>query len=86
MSVWRAAPRFSGLVSISFAVVLIASCASPDHGEPFAKIFVRYDRDFYKIDPLLFSPAVIQLVNVDSGHCFQFGELLPKVLQQSFCG
>jgi len=63
----------------------IPSCASPEHGEPFAKIFARNEGDFYKIDPLLFSPAVIELVNVDSGNRFQFGELMPKVLRASFC-
>src|SRR5204862_2274228 len=34
----------------------VPSSASPDHGSPFAAIFERYERDFYKIDPLLFSP------------------------------
>ena len=62
----------------------IPSCASPEHGEPFARIFARNDGDFYKIDPLLFSPATIELVNTDSGNRFQFGELSPNVLQESF--
>ena len=63
----------------------VPSSASADHGEPFARIFERYDRDFYQIDPLLFSPAVVQLVNVETGNQFRFGEFLPRVLQQSFC-
>ena len=62
----------------------IPSCASVEHGEPFAHIFARNDGDFYKIDPLLFSPAIIELVNLDSGNRFQFGELSPRVLQESF--
>src|SRR4051812_16351744 len=45
----------------------IPSSASADFGEPFAAVFERYGRDFYKIDPLLFSPAVITLVNLTSG-------------------
>jgi methenyltetrahydromethanopterin cyclohydrolase len=64
----------------------IPSSASPDHGQPFAEIFDRHDRDFYKIDPLLFSPAVVQLVSVESGRSFRFGELLPDVIRQSFEG
>jgi len=64
----------------------IPSSASPDHGQPFAEIFARYDRDFYKIDPLLFSPAMIRLISVESGRSFQFGELLPDVIRQSFEG
>ncbi|HEV3023547.1 MAG TPA: methenyltetrahydromethanopterin cyclohydrolase, partial [Pirellulales bacterium] len=62
----------------------VPSSASPDHGEPFARIFERYDRDFYKIDPLLFSPAVVTLANLDSGHSFRFGRQLPDVIGRSF--
>ncbi|MDP6717059.1 MAG: methenyltetrahydromethanopterin cyclohydrolase, partial [Pirellulaceae bacterium] len=62
----------------------IPSSASPDHGQPFAEIFERCEGDFYKIDPLLFSPATVQLVSVDSGRSFRFGELLPDVIRQSF--
>ena len=62
----------------------IPSNASSDHGQPFISIFERYDRDFYKIDPMLFSPATVTLVNVDTGQSYHFGELLPKVLRQSF--
>lgn len=62
----------------------IPSSASPDHGEPFAEIFRRYDHDFYKIDPLLFSPAVVTIVNMDSGQMRRFGETSPDLLQRSF--
>jgi methenyltetrahydromethanopterin cyclohydrolase len=62
----------------------IPSSASPDFGEPFADIFERFGRDFYKIDPLLFSPAAITLVNLETGKAHRFGELRPDVLQRSF--
>jgi methenyltetrahydromethanopterin cyclohydrolase len=62
----------------------IPSSASPDFGAPFSAIFERYGRDFYKIDPLLFSPAVVTLVNLSSGRAQRFGTLRPDVLQQSF--
>ncbi len=52
----------------------IPSSASPDHGRPFAEIFRSYNGDFYEIDPLLFSPAVVRLVNVDTGSEFVAGE------------
>jgi methenyltetrahydromethanopterin cyclohydrolase len=45
----------------------IPSSASADFGEPFAAIFERYGRDFYKIDPLLFSPATITFNNLRTG-------------------
>jgi methenyltetrahydromethanopterin cyclohydrolase len=64
----------------------IPSAASRDFGEPFSVVFERYGRDFYKIDPLLFSPAVVTLVNLSSGRSFRFGELRPDVLAKSFGG
>jgi methenyltetrahydromethanopterin cyclohydrolase len=62
----------------------IPSSASSDHGQPFAVVYERYERDFYKIDPRLFSPAVIQLVNMTSGRSHRFGTVLPDVLRRSF--
>lgn len=60
----------------------VPSSASPDFGEPFAQIFHRYNGDFYKIDPLLFSPAVVTFINLTSGRTHRFGTLTPGVLQQ----
>ena len=62
----------------------VPSCASRDFGEPFSAIFERYGRDFYKIDPLLFSPAVVTFVNLTSGRSHRFGQLRPDVLTKSF--
>lgn len=64
----------------------IPSSSSPDHGQPFAQVFKKYDHDFYKIDPLLFSPAQITLINLATGRSFRFGELCPDVIRQSFAG
>jgi methenyltetrahydromethanopterin cyclohydrolase len=64
----------------------VPSSASPDFGRPFAEIFARYDRDFYRIDPLLFSPAVVVFVNVDTGVTHRFGRFAPEVLAESFGG
>lgn len=62
----------------------VPSSASPDHGRPFGQLFAAAGRDFYKIDPLLFSPAEVTFVNLDTGRTFRFGELRPDVLRQSF--
>lgn len=62
----------------------LPSSASADYGEPFAAIFERYGRDFYKIDPLLFSPAKIVLNNLSSGRAFSFGATNAAVLATSF--
>lgn len=64
----------------------VPSSASPDHGRPFAEIFDHYERDFYRIDPLLFSPAEVQLVNLDTGRMHRFGQPQPATLETSFLG
>lgn len=64
----------------------VPSSASADHGEPFAQIFARYEHDFYKIDPQLFSPAVVTFMNLDTGRTQRFGRTLPEVLERSFLG
>ena len=60
------------------------SCASADHGALFIEIFERYDRDFYRIDPGLFSPAEITFRNLDTGNEFTFGQLEPELIGRSF--
>jgi methenyltetrahydromethanopterin cyclohydrolase len=62
----------------------VPSGASSDHGQAFAAIFERAGRDFYKIDPHLFSPAVVTLANLDTGRSFRFGHTLPRVIHESF--
>jgi methenyltetrahydromethanopterin cyclohydrolase len=62
----------------------VPSNASRDYGDPFAAIFERAGRDFYKIDPLLFSPAVVVLNNLATGKSHRFGQLRPDVLDRSF--
>src|SRR4029079_9837922 len=62
------------------------SSASPDFGEPFAQIFKRYDCDFYKIDPHLFSPAAVTFCNLDTGRTMRFGKVSPEVVERSFLG
>ncbi len=51
----------------------VPSAASPDHGRPFAEVFEHYERDFYRIDPLLFSPSEVHFVNMDTGQLHRFG-------------
>jgi methenyltetrahydromethanopterin cyclohydrolase len=57
--------------------------ASRDYGTPFYDIFKRYNNDFYKIDPLLFSPAEIWLTSVSSGRTFHAGHVNLDVLTTS---
>jgi methenyltetrahydromethanopterin cyclohydrolase len=64
----------------------VPSSASPDHGAPFGELFARYQGDFYKIDPLLFSPAVVEFRNLKTGRTHRFGRVEPEVLRKSFGG
>ena len=51
----------------------LPASASADYGTPFYDIFKRYDNDFYKIDPMLFSPAEVWLTSATSGRTFHAG-------------
>ena len=62
----------------------VPSSASSDHGEPFAAIFERYGHDFYKIDPMLFSPAEVVIHNLQSGRTHRFGRPEAEVMRKSF--
>jgi methenyltetrahydromethanopterin cyclohydrolase len=64
----------------------VPSRASADHGAPFAEVFKRYNGDFYKIDPLLFSPAEVVFCNLATGRTHTFGAPAPDVLRRSFFG
>ena len=60
------------------------SSASKDYGRPFAEVLAAYNHDFYQVDPLLFSPAMVTLVNLDTGNSFRYGELNEVLLAKSF--
>jgi len=62
----------------------LPSAASRDFGKPFGQVFKDYGYDFYKVDPMLFSPAVASVTNISSGHTFNAGEFHPQLLNQSF--
>ncbi len=61
----------------------VPAAASRDYGTPFYDIFQRYQGDFYKIDPLLFSPAEVWLTSTETGRTFHGGKLNPEVLEAS---
>lgn len=64
----------------------IPSSASRDYGRPFYEVFKRYDGDFYKIDPMLFSPACVTITNAATGRTFSAGQLNLELLRSSLCG
>lgn len=61
----------------------VPSCASKDYGSPFLELFEKYERDFYKIDPMLFSPAEITVSNIRTGSVFHAGGINQQILAKS---
>lgn len=59
------------------------SKASPAYGRTFQEIYEDAGRDFWKIDPGLHSPAVVQIHNVLTGRSFRAGEINYEVLRRS---
>jgi methenyltetrahydromethanopterin cyclohydrolase len=62
----------------------IPSSGSSMYGRPFLEVFHAAGGDFYKIDPLLFSPAEVLIHNIETGNVHHFGGLNANVLKASF--
>jgi methenyltetrahydromethanopterin cyclohydrolase len=62
----------------------LPSSASRDYGRPFAEVFKAYEYDFFKIDPMLFSPARVMVSVLNSGRSFSAGKLDMNLLTRSF--
>ncbi|MFM8414232.1 MAG: methenyltetrahydromethanopterin cyclohydrolase [Planctomycetota bacterium] len=60
------------------------SRASPAFGAAFREVFEAAGRDFYAIDPALFAPARLELVNVETGRRQVFGGVDPAIVSDSF--
>lgn len=62
----------------------LPSSSSRDYGRPFAEVFKSVNMDFYKIDPMLFSPAAVTVTALESGNSFTGGRLDAALVDQSF--
>ena len=62
----------------------LPSNTSQDYGKPFAEVFQDYKYDFFKIDPMLFSPAQIAISHLPSGKTFHAGTIALDLLESSF--
>jgi len=60
------------------------SSSSKDHGRLFGDLFKERGGDFYAIDPLLFSPAQVTLMNSTTGRVFTRGAVDETLLRKSF--
>lgn len=61
----------------------VPSSASEQYGTPFYDLFKSVGFDFYKVDPLLFSPAEVAIKDIESGTIYRAGALDPSVLKRS---
>jgi len=62
----------------------LPSLKSKDYGRPFAEIFSAVKGDFYAIDRMLFSPAMVTVTALKSGKSFEAGRIDEAVLSRSF--
>ncbi|MEM1370962.1 MAG: methenyltetrahydromethanopterin cyclohydrolase [Pseudomonadota bacterium] len=62
----------------------LPSQSSEGYGKLFAEIFADVNGDFYKIDPTLFSPAVVTLTNLETGRSWRTGKFAPDIVARSF--
>ena len=62
----------------------LPSSASHHYGRPFADVFKSVNMNFYKIDPMLFSPAAVTITALESGRSFSGGKLDAALIDQSF--
>jgi methenyltetrahydromethanopterin cyclohydrolase len=61
----------------------VPSSTSQQYGQPFYELFKSVEFEFYKVDPLLFSPAEITINHIETGKIYHAGQLNPKILAQS---
>ena len=64
----------------------VPSNSSSEFGRRFIEIFEANDRDFYKIDPKLFSPGWVRFNNLRTGRTYDAGVVKPDVIRKSFLG
>ena len=62
----------------------VPSSSSKDYGRPFHDLFKERGGDFYAIDPLLFSPAQVTLMNAATGRVYSSGRTDEAMLRRSF--
>jgi len=61
----------------------VPSSTSEQYGQPFYDFFKSVGFDFYKVDPLLFSPAEVTINHIETGKIYHAGKLNPDILRQS---
>jgi methenyltetrahydromethanopterin cyclohydrolase len=58
--------------------------SSKDYGRLFKDLFIESERDFYKMDLDIHSPASVQIVNMNSGRMFKAGRIRDDLIRKSY--
>lgn len=74
----------AGRKAVAGVLDKLPSSSSRDYGSPFGELFKRYDYDFYKIDPMLFSPAQVTINDLESGETFRCGRINSELLEREW--
>lgn len=69
---------------LSELIKKVPSSTSSQYGKPFFEIFKEAGKDFYKIDPLLFAPAIMVINDISTGETHQAGKMDIDLLKSSF--
>ncbi len=70
--------------AIAAIIDKLPATSSRDYGRPFGEVFKEYNYDFYKVDPMLFSPGAVVIQNIQTGRTFRAGKINDEVLAKSF--
>lgn len=62
----------------------VPSSGSNSFGKPFLELYEAAGRDFYKLDPHLFSPAEVVFHNVETGRVHVYGGVRHDIVRKSF--
>jgi methenyltetrahydromethanopterin cyclohydrolase len=58
--------------------------SSKDYGRLFKDLFIESERDFYKMDLDIHSPASVQIINMNSGRMFKAGRIRDDLIRKSY--
>jgi methenyltetrahydromethanopterin cyclohydrolase len=48
------------------------------------RLFEKAGHDFYALDPALFAPASVELIEAETGRGHRFGRIMPEIVAASF--
>ncbi|NOZ76964.1 MAG: methenyltetrahydromethanopterin cyclohydrolase [Euryarchaeota archaeon] len=68
---------------VDLPVESLPSVNSEAYGKPFADIFRDAGYDFYKVNPAIFAPAEVEVLNLRTGRREKAGRVNPQVLKES---